>query len=288
MGTSLSCPCWGAIISLADQGRSDLGMSTLDGPSATLPAIYDLLEPDGDFNDITSGNNGTLNAMTGYDAVTGWGTPKANLVVRDLASLVVVQESSGPDTIAASESGTVLSVTVNSGTPTNYTTNGRTELLVEVSGSDNLININSNVTLNTCLIGGYSGSDTINGGSGDNTIDGQGGADDSLTGGSSNDLIMAGGSSGGSGDILTGLAGNDTLIAGAAGGDALHGTGGNDFIVGVTGSADTLLSGTGDDTCYQDSSDSISGSFAEDETVSGDLLVDIFANAAITPSSIGD
>ena len=44
--------------------------------------LYDL--PLSDFHDITSGNNG-FSAGTGYDLVTGIGTPLANLVIPALA-----------------------------------------------------------------------------------------------------------------------------------------------------------------------------------------------------------
>ena len=33
-----------------------------------------------DFHDITSGKSGSYTAVTGYDLVTGWGSPKAALI----------------------------------------------------------------------------------------------------------------------------------------------------------------------------------------------------------------
>ena len=33
-----------------------------------------------DFHDITSGKSGSYSAVTGYDLVTGWGSPKAGLI----------------------------------------------------------------------------------------------------------------------------------------------------------------------------------------------------------------
>ena len=88
-GTSLSAPCWGAIISLADQVRADHGLGSLDGPSQTLPTLYHLYQSSSyarDFHDITSGKNG-YQAGTGYDLMAGIGTPIANLLVNDLAQL---------------------------------------------------------------------------------------------------------------------------------------------------------------------------------------------------------
>jgi hypothetical protein len=82
-GTSVACPCWAGLIAIANQGRVAGGGVTLDGPSETLPALYSL--PSSDFHDITSGGNGGFRAGPGYDEVTGLGTPRANVLVPDLA-----------------------------------------------------------------------------------------------------------------------------------------------------------------------------------------------------------
>ncbi len=83
-GTSLATPLWAGLIAVADQGRVAAGGSTLDGPSQTLPALYNL--PYQDFNDILAGDNEGFGATPGYDEVTGLGSPRANLLVPDLAS----------------------------------------------------------------------------------------------------------------------------------------------------------------------------------------------------------
>ena len=82
-GTSLGAPSWAALIAVADQGRVAAGGTTLDGPTQTLPGLYSL--PSADFHDITSGSNGSDSAGTGYDDVTGRGTPVAKLLAPDLA-----------------------------------------------------------------------------------------------------------------------------------------------------------------------------------------------------------
>jgi subtilase family serine protease len=82
-GTSLSAPSVAAIVAIADQGRVIAGGTTLDGPSQTIPALYAV--PRTDFNDVTSGSNGVFAAAPGYDEATGLGTPRANLLVSDLA-----------------------------------------------------------------------------------------------------------------------------------------------------------------------------------------------------------
>ncbi|HZW33685.1 MAG TPA: hypothetical protein VFF52_23390, partial [Isosphaeraceae bacterium] len=83
-GTSLAAPSWAALIAIADQGRTAAGGTTLDGATQTLPALYAL--PAADFHDITSGGNGGSNSGPGYDEATGLGTPRANLLVPDLAA----------------------------------------------------------------------------------------------------------------------------------------------------------------------------------------------------------
>lgn len=80
-GTSFSTPSWAALVAIADQGRVAAGLTSLDGPSQTLPKLYSISS--NDFNDITSGNNGFA-AGPGYDLVTGRGSPKAALIVNDL------------------------------------------------------------------------------------------------------------------------------------------------------------------------------------------------------------
>jgi subtilase family serine protease len=82
-GTSLSTPCWAALIAIADQGRAEISLPSMSGPSVTLPRLYGL--PSSDFNDITSGNNEVYTAAPGYDLASGIGTPVANLLVPDLA-----------------------------------------------------------------------------------------------------------------------------------------------------------------------------------------------------------
>jgi kumamolisin len=39
-----------------------------------------------DFHDITSGKSGSYSAVTGYDLVTGWGSPKPALVTTLVAT----------------------------------------------------------------------------------------------------------------------------------------------------------------------------------------------------------
>jgi hypothetical protein len=81
-GTSAGSPQFAALIALADQMRAAASQPALSS-TQTLAALY---KDQADFYDVTSGNNGAA-AGTGYDLVTGLGTPIANLLVPDLANL---------------------------------------------------------------------------------------------------------------------------------------------------------------------------------------------------------
>jgi len=84
-GTSLSAPSWAGLLTLVNQGRRAAGESTLNSstPTQTQQALYVL--PQRDYNVIASGNNG-YTAGSGYNLVTGLGTPVANLLVADLVA----------------------------------------------------------------------------------------------------------------------------------------------------------------------------------------------------------
>jgi subtilase family serine protease len=110
-GTSAAAPAWAGLIAIADQGLATGGQ----GPLSTTQALTDLYSlPSSDFHDITSGNNG-YSATTGYDLVTGLGTPKANLVV---AGLLAAQGVTGSGTTGSAATGTSSSSAGDVGTST--------------------------------------------------------------------------------------------------------------------------------------------------------------------------
>jgi subtilase family serine protease len=97
-GTSAGAPQWAALMAITEQGRLANGLAPLSS-SQTLAALY---SHTGDFHDIKGGNTGTydvtnnvgnvigqipVSAVTGYDLVTGIGTPIANLLVPALAGV---------------------------------------------------------------------------------------------------------------------------------------------------------------------------------------------------------
>ncbi len=84
-GTSLSAPAWAGLFALVNQGRAAAGGAALNStnPTATQLALYAL--PQSDYNAIASGNNG-YSAGSGYNLVTGLGTPEASSLVPDLVA----------------------------------------------------------------------------------------------------------------------------------------------------------------------------------------------------------
>lgn len=87
-GTSASAPLWGGLMALADQyAHHDLGFVS--------PAIYRIARSSSyhkAFHDITTGNNDSAivtvagyQAAPGWDPVTGWGSPSAQVLVPLLA-----------------------------------------------------------------------------------------------------------------------------------------------------------------------------------------------------------
>jgi hypothetical protein len=83
-GTSAGAPQWAALVTIADE----MAGQNFDGRSQTLPAIYSTAESaySSNFHDITSGSAGRNRAGTGFDLVTGWGSPIASSIVPALAA----------------------------------------------------------------------------------------------------------------------------------------------------------------------------------------------------------
>jgi subtilase family serine protease len=124
-GTSFATPMWAGYIALVNQQLANNGESTL---GFINPTIYAENESGGaltsayttDFHDITSGTSGSFSAVTGYDLVTGWGSPNGTGLINALAptaqtpaftlaasptAVSVVVGSSGSSTITTTVSG---------------------------------------------------------------------------------------------------------------------------------------------------------------------------------------
>ena len=85
-GTSAAAPQWAGLVAVANQGRTISGSADLYGRTNTLASLYSLWSSSSStyYHDITSGSTGAVSASTGYDQVTGLGSPKANTLITAL------------------------------------------------------------------------------------------------------------------------------------------------------------------------------------------------------------
>ena len=79
-GTSFAAPMWAAYIALVNQKLVSEGKATIGFINPKIYAENVTSTYGTDFHDITSGKSGSYSAVTGYDLVTGWGSPKPALI----------------------------------------------------------------------------------------------------------------------------------------------------------------------------------------------------------------
>jgi kumamolisin len=120
-GTSFATPMWAGYIALLNQQLAENGKSTIGFLNPSIYAENVTSVYDTDFHDITSGTSGSYSAVTGYDLVTGWGSPNGVNLINELAgtsttqpgyslsaspgSVSIVQGASGSSTITSSVTG---------------------------------------------------------------------------------------------------------------------------------------------------------------------------------------
>ncbi|MGA2352786.1 MAG: S53 family serine peptidase [Terracidiphilus sp.] len=118
-GTSFAAPMWAGYIALVNQQLVANGDATIGFLNPTIYAQNVTSAYGTDFHDITSGTSGSFSAVTGYDLVTGWGSPNTGLInalaptatsptltlSASPASVSVVQGSSGSSTITSTVAG---------------------------------------------------------------------------------------------------------------------------------------------------------------------------------------
>jgi len=131
-GTSLSTPQWAGLIAIANAVRASAGKSALGAPHAVLygqigasSATYSSV-----FFDVSKGSDGTCStctAKTGYDPLSGLGTPNAQNLLTALsgAALPVAAPVVTPATITG-QIGVALSFTVSASSvnPLTYSLTG--------------------------------------------------------------------------------------------------------------------------------------------------------------------
>ena len=97
VGGTSSSPAWAAMIGITDAIGAIPRSVVARWPERHLAGLYQVYSDPAryatDFHDVTSGSNG--DSAAGYDLVTGLGTPKANLLLPDLAGLTILPTVSG-------------------------------------------------------------------------------------------------------------------------------------------------------------------------------------------------
>jgi hypothetical protein len=97
-GTSFGAPRWAGFMALVNQQAVEANNAPNGGIGFINPPLYLLAEGShysSDLHDIVSGNNETdnqpvyFNAVTGYDLVTGWGSPAGQALIDSLAGPAV-------------------------------------------------------------------------------------------------------------------------------------------------------------------------------------------------------
>jgi len=111
-GTSFAAPMWAGYLALVNQQSLANGNGLLGFINPSLYSIGAGSSYTTDFHDVTSGSNG-YSAITGYDLVTGWGSPKGSGLLNALAGTVA-----GPGFGLSASPGSVSVVQGNAGTST--------------------------------------------------------------------------------------------------------------------------------------------------------------------------
>ncbi|MDB5322407.1 MAG: putative secreted calcium-binding protein, partial [Phycisphaerales bacterium] len=265
------------------------------------------LSVNGDTNGQTitlSGSGSTITVLANGVAISG--SPFAGVTTQ-----IVVDASSGADTIDVSGVTNTLPISLTGGSGNDTLVGNASANVFSGGGNEDSITGGGGDD----LLSGGDGDDTLNGDGGSDTLDGGNGADD-LHGGGNSDIvdysarstgiiadIDSAQDSGSSADlnaggtrkdhifsdveVLYGTSGNDTLtgsglgeaIYGNAGVDLILGRGGNDALFGGAG-ADSVWGGDGADVLYQNDSANTNDSAIDD--------VDQNQSVAIDPDLIDD
>ena len=135
-GTSFAAPMWAGYIALVNQQLASQGEKPIGFINPTIYAQNVTSSYAADFHDITSGTSGSYSAVTGYDLVTGWGSPNSGLLAAltgstttspsfslSATAVSVAQGAAGSSTVTSTVSGgfdSAIALSV-SGLPTGVT-----------------------------------------------------------------------------------------------------------------------------------------------------------------------
>ncbi len=79
-GTSFAAPMWAGYVALVNQRLASQGKPTIGFMNPTIYSNNVTSKYSSGFHDIVSGISGSYSAVTGYDLVTGWGSPTHGLM----------------------------------------------------------------------------------------------------------------------------------------------------------------------------------------------------------------
>ena len=159
-GTSFAAPMWAGFIALVNQQLAANAKPTIGFLNPTVYSQNVTSSYATDFHDVTSGSAGTYSAVTGFDLVTGWGSPKPALITAltggtqtagfalsaSPSSVTVLQGNQGSSTITSTVSGGFNSAVTLSATgqptgvtvgfsPTSITGNGSSTMSIGVGST---------------------------------------------------------------------------------------------------------------------------------------------------------
>ena len=81
-GTSFAAPMWAGLVALANQQAAANGQAAVGFFNSKIYAQNVTSSYSTGFHDITSGKSGSYSSVTGFDLVTGWGTPKPAIITQ--------------------------------------------------------------------------------------------------------------------------------------------------------------------------------------------------------------
>ena len=118
-GTSFAAPMWAGYIALVNQQLAANGSKTIGFINPTIYSQNVTSSYAADFHDITSGTSGSYSAVTGYDLVTGWGSPNTGLIAAltgpPVASFFVSASPGSVSVLQGSNGSSTITTTVGGG-----------------------------------------------------------------------------------------------------------------------------------------------------------------------------
>ena len=81
-GTSFAAPMWAGLVALANQQAAANGQAAVGFFNSKIYAQNVTSSYSTGFHDITSGKSGSYSSVTGFDLVTGWGSPKPAIITQ--------------------------------------------------------------------------------------------------------------------------------------------------------------------------------------------------------------